>query len=60
MGQVYQCSWRICREINVLSQVRILHVLRFISICDIFADFPCSNTSKVKTKAIPLTGREGP
>jgi hypothetical protein len=27
MGQVYQCLWRICREINVL---------RFISICDLF------------------------
>jgi hypothetical protein len=29
MGQVYQCWWRICR---------ISHVLRFISLCDLFAD----------------------
>jgi hypothetical protein len=38
MGQVYQCWWRICREINVFFQVRISHVLRFISICDLFTD----------------------
>jgi hypothetical protein len=38
MGQVYQCWWRLCREINVFSQVWILHVLRFISICDLFTD----------------------
>jgi hypothetical protein len=38
MGQVYQCWWRICREINVFFQVRISHVLRFISIYDLFAD----------------------
>jgi hypothetical protein len=41
MRQVYQCWWRICREINVYPlQVRISHVLRFISICDLFADSP--------------------
>jgi hypothetical protein len=39
MGQVYQCWWRICREINVFL-VRISHVLRFISICDLFTDSP--------------------
>jgi hypothetical protein len=39
MGQVYQCWWRICREINVF-QVRISHVLRFISIYDIVTDSP--------------------
>jgi hypothetical protein len=38
MVQVYQCWWRICREINVFFQVRILHVLRFIAICDLFTD----------------------
>jgi hypothetical protein len=27
MGQMYQCWWGICREINVSSQVRISHVL---------------------------------
>jgi hypothetical protein len=32
MGQVYQCWWRICREINVFFQVRISHVLYFILI----------------------------
>jgi hypothetical protein len=38
MGQVYQCWWRICREINVFLQVRISHVLRFIFTCDLFTD----------------------
>jgi hypothetical protein len=34
MGQVYQCWWRICREINDSSffPFRISHVLLFISI----------------------------
>jgi hypothetical protein len=41
MGQVYQCWWRICREINVfLFKFRISHVLRFIHICDLFTDSP--------------------
>jgi hypothetical protein len=40
MGQVYQCWWRICREINVFLQVRISHVLRCMSICDLFTDSP--------------------
>jgi hypothetical protein len=35
---VYQCWWRICREINVYFHVLISHVLRFISICDLFTD----------------------
>jgi hypothetical protein len=34
MRQVYQCWWRICRVIHVFF--RISHVLRFISICDVF------------------------
>jgi hypothetical protein len=39
MRQVYHCRWRICLEINAsFSQVRISHVLRFISICGIFTD----------------------
>jgi hypothetical protein len=30
MGQVYQCWWRICREINVFFfQVGISHILKF-------------------------------
>jgi hypothetical protein len=40
MEQVYQCWWGICREINIFFQVRILHVLRFISIRDLFTDSP--------------------
>jgi hypothetical protein len=39
-GQVYQCRWWICQEINVFFQVRISHFLRFISICDLFTDSP--------------------
>jgi hypothetical protein len=38
MGQAYQCWWRICREINVFFQIRMSHVLRFISICGLFYD----------------------
>jgi hypothetical protein len=38
MGQVYQCWRRICRQISVFFQVRISHVLRFRSICDLFTD----------------------
>jgi hypothetical protein len=40
MGQGYQCWWRICREIKCFFQVQILHVLHFISICDLFTDSP--------------------
>jgi hypothetical protein len=36
MGQAYQFWWRICWE--KFSQVRISHVLRFTSICDLFTD----------------------
>jgi hypothetical protein len=37
MVLVYQCWWRICREISVFFfEVRIPLVLRFISICDQF------------------------
>jgi hypothetical protein len=39
VGQVYQCWWRICREMNVFFQVRS-HILRFIAICDLFTDYP--------------------
>jgi hypothetical protein len=39
MRQVYQCLWRTCREICVFFfKFRILRVLRFISICDLFTD----------------------
>jgi hypothetical protein len=39
MGQVYQCWWRICRDMNVFFlQVRISLVLPFISTCDVFTD----------------------
>jgi hypothetical protein len=40
MGQVYHCWWRICREINFFFQFGISHILRFISICDVFTDSP--------------------
>jgi hypothetical protein len=40
MGQVYQCWWRTCRDIHVSFQVRISHVLCFISICDLFSGAP--------------------
>jgi hypothetical protein len=39
MGHMYQSWWRICREIHFF-RVRISHVLRFISICDLFTDSP--------------------
>jgi hypothetical protein len=42
MEQVYQCWWRICREINAFSRFEY-HVLRFTSICDLFTDFPSYN-----------------
>jgi hypothetical protein len=40
MAETYRCWWRICREIIVFFQVRISHILRFISICDLFTDVP--------------------
>jgi hypothetical protein len=40
MGQVYQCWWRMCWEINVFFQVWISNVLCFIAICDLFTDSP--------------------
>jgi hypothetical protein len=38
MVQVYQCRWRIYREIIFFFQFRISHVLHFISMCDLFTD----------------------
>jgi hypothetical protein len=40
MGQVCECWWRICREINALHRFEFHHVLRFMSICDPFTDSP--------------------
>jgi hypothetical protein len=40
IGHVYQWWWRTCREKKCLFQVRILHILRFTSICDLFSDCP--------------------
>jgi hypothetical protein len=40
MGQVYQCWWRIWREINVFSRFKYHNVLCFISICGPFTDSP--------------------
>jgi hypothetical protein len=42
MGQVYQCWWRICHEINVLP--RFKHPLHFISIRDLLTDYPSYNS----------------
>jgi hypothetical protein len=39
MGQLYRCLWRISRE-RIFFQFRISHILRFISICDLFTDSP--------------------
>jgi hypothetical protein len=39
MGPVQHYWWRICREIHFI-QDRILHVLRFVSICDLFTVSP--------------------
>jgi hypothetical protein len=51
MGQVYQCWRRICREIMFsFFQFRISHVLRFISVCDLFTDSLVSHSRE------PLTG----
>jgi hypothetical protein len=62
MGHVYQCWWRICRDINVSFQVQISHVLRFISISDLFTDSSsykveyweeyCAYISKITCSAI--------
>jgi hypothetical protein len=53
MGQVYQCWWRMCREINVFFfQVRISHVLHFISISELFTDSP-SYFSKIHVAMSP-------
>jgi hypothetical protein len=40
MGPVYPCWWRICQEMNFFFQVRIAHVLYFVSICDLVTDAP--------------------
>jgi hypothetical protein len=50
MGEVYQCWWRICREINAFPRFKY-HILRVISICDLFTDFPSyKNYNTVITK----------
>jgi hypothetical protein len=61
MGQVYQCRWRICREINVLVQVRISQVLRFISICGLFTDSPSHIMTCLKVTVVhcSISGSQG-
>jgi hypothetical protein len=54
MGQVYQCWWRICREINVFFSVLDIIYLRFISIYDLFTDSPSYSVSIL----LPRTARE--
>jgi hypothetical protein len=58
MGQVYQCWWRICREINVIFQVLMSHILPFISICDLFTESPSYNAAKVTDLCIKRANRE--
>jgi hypothetical protein len=42
MGQVYQCSWRICWEINVFSRFKY-HILIFIFVtCLLTASYRCT------------------
>jgi hypothetical protein len=49
MGQVYQCWWRVCREIKVFFQVRISHISHFISICaGLYTDSPLYLTRVVR------------
>jgi hypothetical protein len=38
MRQVYRCWWRIMSKNKCFLHVRISHVLRFVSICDLFTD----------------------
>jgi hypothetical protein len=47
MGQVYQCWWRICREINILLQFQMSHVLRFVYICDHLLTLPVQKKLKL-------------
>jgi hypothetical protein len=39
MWQIYQCWWRIFREISFFFEFRISHVLHFY-ICDLLTDSP--------------------
>jgi hypothetical protein len=48
MGQVYQCWWRICREINVFFSRFEYHMFYVISICDLFTD--SSSYIKLQTR----------
>jgi hypothetical protein len=57
MEQVYQCWWRLCREINVLFQVRIQYVLHFIFTCDLLAD---SRIAALRTTKTPLICKHWP
>jgi hypothetical protein len=40
IGQVYQCWWRLCQEINVFFRVWIQYFLCFTSICHLCTDPP--------------------
>jgi hypothetical protein len=49
MGQMYQCWWSLCRQINVFFfQVSVSHVLRFIYICDLFTDSPSYESQSLR------------
>jgi hypothetical protein len=58
MGQVYQCWWKIYWEINVLFQVKISHVLCFISIYDLFTYSPSYNAAKEQIYVLTKAKRE--
>jgi hypothetical protein len=49
MGEVYQCWWRICRETNFFLQVRVSHVLRFISNSDEKTNFIWAILQRIRT-----------
>jgi hypothetical protein len=57
MGQGYRCWWRIRREVTAFFQVRISHVLCFISICDLFTESPTCVWSAVTVPSAASTGR---
>jgi hypothetical protein len=56
MGQLYQCWWRICREINVfpMLEYRMFYVLCFMSVCALFTDSPSYVKVKAQNAFLPM------
>jgi hypothetical protein len=48
VGQIYQCWWRICPEINVFSRFEY-HVLHFKSVCNLFIESSLYNLNLLIT-----------